>query len=121
MSVQSGMWSAFGFLVITMLAIDMGMNRTAHKVSFRQALTWSMVWVSLAMVFNAGIYVFLGKTKALEFITGYIIEKSLSVDNLFVFIMIFSYFNIRCEHQARILKWGIAARRQKAGKTDSSS
>ncbi|MFH1027502.1 MAG: TerC family protein [Pseudomonadota bacterium] len=107
MSEQSMMWGAFGVLMIIMLVIDLGMNRKAHEVSFRQALTWSIIWVSLAMAFNAGIYVFLGQTKALEFFTGYIIEKSLSVDNLFVFIMIFGYFKIRGEHQARVLKWGI--------------
>lgn len=107
MSEQAMMWAAFGILMVVMLAIDLGMNRTAHTVSFRQALTWSLIWISLALVFNAGIYVFLGKIKAFEFFTGYIIEKSLSVDNLFVFIMIFSYFKIRGEHQARILKWGI--------------
>lgn len=107
MSEQSMMWGAFGLLMVVMLAIDLGMNRKAHKISFRQALTWSIVWVSLALLFNVGIYFFLGHTKALEFLTGYIIEKSLSVDNLFVFIMIFSYFRIRGEHQARILKWGI--------------
>lgn len=101
------MWGAFGVLMVIMLVIDLGMNRKAHKVSFRQALTWSVVWVSLALIFNAGIYFFLGQTKALEFLTGYIIEKSLSVDNLFVFIMIFGYFGIRGEHQARVLKWGI--------------
>ncbi len=107
MSEQSLMWGAFGLLMVVMLAVDLGMNRKAHKVSFRQALAWSIVWVSLALAFNAGIYVFLGQTKALEFFTGYIIEKSLSVDNLFVFIMIFGYFKIRGEHQARVLKWGI--------------
>lgn len=101
------MWGAFGLLMVIMLAVDLGMNRKAHKVTFRQALTWSIVWVSLALVFNVGIFYFLGQTKALEFFTGYIIEKSLSVDNLFVFIMIFGYFKIRGEHQARILKWGI--------------
>jgi len=101
------MWCVFGLLMVVMLVIDLGLNRKAHKVSFRQALTWSLVWVSLAMAFNVGIYVFLGQTKALEFFTGYLIEKSLSVDNLFVFIMIFGYFKIRGEHQARILKWGI--------------
>ena len=101
------MWTAFGVLMVVMLAIDLGMNRKAHAVSFRQALTWSIIWVSLSLAFNVGIYAFLGKTKALEFFTGYIIEKSLSVDNLFVFIMIFGYFKIRGEHQARILKWGI--------------
>src|SRR5450432_2486960 len=107
MSAQSIMWTAFGVLMVVMLVIDLGMNRKAHTVSFRQALTWSIIWVSLSLAFNVGIYAFLGKTKALEFFTGYIIEKSLSVDNLFVFIMIFGYFKIRGEHQARILKWGI--------------
>jgi len=107
MTEQSIMWAAFGLLMIVMLTIDLGMNRKAHKVSFRMALTWSLVWISLALIFNVGIYYFLGKTKALEFFTGYLIEKSLSVDNLFVFIMIFGYFKIRGEHQARILKWGI--------------
>lgn len=107
MSEQSLMWGAFGLLMVVMLTIDLGMNRTAHEISFRQALTWSIIWISLAMAFNVGIYVVLGKIKALEFFTGYIIEKSLSVDNLFVFIMIFSYFKIRGKHQARILKWGI--------------
>ena len=101
------MWGAFGLLMTVMLAVDLGMNRKAHEVTFRQALTWSIIWISLAMSFNVGIYFFLGKIKALEFFTGYVIEKSLSVDNLFVFIMIFSYFRIRGEHQARILKWGI--------------
>ena len=101
------MWGAFGLLMVVMLAIDLGMNRKAHIISFRHALAWSLIWISLALAFNFGIYTFLGKTKALEFFTGYIIEKSLSVDNLFVFIMIFSYFKIRGEHQARILKWGI--------------
>jgi len=107
MSEQSLLFIGFGLLMVIMLAIDLGMNRTAHQVSFRQALIWSTVWVLLALAFNAGIYLTLGQTKALEFLTGYIIEKSLSVDNLFVFIMIFSYFKIRGEHQARILKWGI--------------
>jgi len=107
MSEQALMWGAFGLLMVVMLTIDLGMNRTAHTISFRQALTWSIIWISLAMAFNVGIYVVLGKIKALEFFTGYIIEKSLSVDNLFVFIMIFGYFNIRGKHQARVLKWGI--------------
>lgn len=107
MSEQSIIWGIFGVLMVVMLAIDLGMNRKAHSVSFRQALTWSIIWVLLALAFNAGIYAFLGSTKALEFFAGYVIEKSLSVDNLFVFIMIFGYFKIRGEHQARILKWGI--------------
>ncbi len=107
MSEQGLMWGAFGLLMVVMLAVDLGMNRTAHSVSFRQALTWSLLWVSLALAFNIGIYAFMGQEKALEFFAGYVIEKSLAVDNLFVFIMIFGYFKVRDEHQARILKWGI--------------
>ena len=107
MSEQGLMWGAFGLLMVVMLAVDLGMNRTAHTVSFRQALTWSLLWISLALAFNVGIYAFLGQSKALEFFAGYVIEKSLAVDNLFVFIMIFGYFKVRDEHQARILKWGI--------------
>ena len=107
MSEQSIIWCIFGVLMVVMLAIDLGMNRKAHSVSFRQALTWSIIWVLLALAFNAGIYTFLGSTKALEFFAGYVIEKSLSVDNLFVFIMIFSYFHVSRAQQPKILKWGI--------------
>ncbi len=101
------MWLAFNTLVVFMLVIDLGLSRKSHEVSFREALTWSVAWITLALLFNAGIYHYLGKTKALEFFTGYVIEKSLSVDNLFVFIMIFSYFQISRLHQPKILKWGI--------------
>jgi len=107
MSNQVLMWAAFNILVVIMLVIDLGLNRKSHEVSFREALTWSGVWITLALLFNAGIYYYLGETKALEFFTGYVIEKSLSVDNLFVFIMIFSYFNIPRLYQPKILKWGI--------------
>lgn len=107
MSEQTLLWGAFTLLMLVMLAIDLGINRTARTVSFRQALSWSVIWVTLALAFNAGIYAMLGRDKALEFLAGYIIEKSLSVDNLFVFVMIFGYFGIRGHHQARILKWGI--------------
>jgi len=90
-----------------MLAVDLGMNRKSHRVSFKEALGWSILWVGLALAFNVGIYFVLGQHKALEFLTGYLIEKSLSVDNLFVFIMIFTVFGVRGELQARVLKWGI--------------
>ncbi len=101
------MWTVFALLFGAMLAVDLGFNRKSHEVSFREALTWSIVWVVLALAFNMGIYLTMGSGKALEFFSGYVIEKSLSVDNLFVFIMIFSYFGVRGHHQARILKWGI--------------
>jgi len=101
------MWVIFSALFGLMLFIDLGRNRKSRVVSFREALVWSAVWVGLALAFNAGIWYTMGSGKALEFFTGYLIEKSLSVDNLFVFIMIFSYFGVRGQHQARILKYGI--------------
>ncbi len=101
------MWLAFNTLVVIMLVIDLGLHRKSHEVAFREALVWTGVWITLALLFNAGIWHYLGKDKALEFFTGYVIEKSLSVDNLFVFIMIFSYFRISRLHQPKILKWGI--------------
>lgn len=107
MSDQTLMWSAFSLLVVTMLIVDLGLSRKSHEISFREALTWSGVWITLAMIFNVGVYYYLGKIKALEFFTGYVIEKSLSVDNLFVFIMIFSYFHVPRLYQPKILKWGI--------------
>lgn len=107
MSSHVVLWSAFTILVVIMLVIDLGMNRKSHQVSFREALGWSLVWIGLALAFNVGIYVMMGKQPALEFLTGYLIEKSLSVDNLFVFIMIFTVFGVRGELQARVLKWGI--------------
>jgi len=107
MSETTIMWIAFAIMFGIMLAVDLGLNRKSHEVSFREALVWSTIWIALALAFNAGIYLVMGSGKALEFFSGYVIEKSLSVDNLFVFIMIFSYFGVRGRHQARILKWGI--------------
>jgi len=108
MSTQTIMWISFAVVMTVMFILDIGVfNRKSHEIRFREALTWTLVWVSLALLFNAGVYFYLGPTKALEFFTGYIIEESLSVDNLFVFIMIFSYFHISKIHQPKILKWGI--------------
>ncbi len=107
-STQTTMWLGFAVLLTVVFTLDLGIfSRESHEVKFREALTWTLVWVSLAFAFNAWIYFYLGPTKALEFFTGYIIEESLSVDNLFVFIMIFSYFNVSKTHQPKILKWGI--------------
>ncbi len=108
MSIQTMMWMGFSILVAIMFVLDLGVfNRKSHEIRFREALTWTLVWVSLALAFNGWIYYAMGPTKALEFFTGYLIEESLSVDNLFVFIMIFSYFHISKVHQPKILKWGI--------------
>jgi TerC family integral membrane protein len=102
------LWIAFNVFVLGMLALDLGIfHRKAHSVSIKEAGAWSCIWVTLALVFNLGIYYLWGPDKALEFLTGYVIEKSLSVDNLFVFLMIFQYFNTPAEYQHRILFWGI--------------
>ena len=108
MSSQTTMWIAFAVVMTVMFILDIGIfNRKSHEIRFREALTWTLVWVSLALLFNAGVYYYMGQTRALEFFTGYVIEESLSVDNLFVFLMIFSYFHVTKTHQPKILKWGI--------------
>lgn len=107
MSPQSIMWSIFAATIAGMLVLDFFLNRSSHEIRFREALTSTLVWVGLAFAFNACVWYYLGKVKALEFLTGYVIEESLSVDNLFVFIMIFSYFRVSRAHQPKILKWGI--------------
>ncbi len=111
------MWAGFVLFVLAMLAADLfwfGGNK-AHKVSIREAATWSLIWVSMALTFNVGIWLFLGglggselaDRKALEFLSGYLIEKSLSVDNVFIFLLIFSSFGIRTEYQRRVLIYGV--------------
>lgn len=102
------MWAGFIGLVLIMLIIDLGVfHREAHVVKLKEALIWSGVWIFLSLVFNYVIYYYMGKEKALEFLAGYLIEKSLSVDNLFVFIMLFSYFNVDRKYQHKVLFWGI--------------
>ncbi|MCE5348069.1 MAG: TerC family protein [Bacteroidales bacterium] len=101
-------WIGFGILIFTMLALDLGIfNRKEHKVSVKEAAKWVIVWVTVALLFNLFVLNELGKTKAMEFFTGYVIEYSLSVDNIFVFILIFSYFSVKPEYQHKILFWGI--------------
>jgi tellurite resistance protein TerC len=91
-----------------MFVMDLGIfNRKSHEIGFSEASAWTSAWVTLALLFNTGVYLELGKEKALEFLAGYLIEQSLSVDNLFVFIMIFSFFHISKKYQPKILKWGI--------------
>ena len=108
MSTREMMWIAFGSVIAVMFVLDLFVfNRKSHEIKFREALTWTIVWVSLAMAFNLGVWYYMGPAKALEFFTGYLIEESLSVDNLFVFIMIFSYFHVSRAQQPKILKWGI--------------
>ena len=101
-------WLAFNLFVLAMLAIDLGIfHRKSHEVSLREAFTWSAVWVALALIFNAFIFQWRGSEAALQFFTGYLIEKSLSVDNIFVFALLFSYFAVPKAYQHRVLFWGI--------------
>lgn len=102
------LWAGFVVFVLAMLALDLGVfHRKAHEVRFKEALAWSIVWVVLAMIFNAGIWYRFGTEPALQFLTGYVVEKALSIDNLFVFLVIFSYFAVPKEYQHRVLFWGI--------------
>ena len=108
MDSQVFLWVVFNVFVLGILAVDLlVLHRKAHTVSLREALAWSCIWVSLALAFGVGIYFFQGGEKALEFLTGYVIEWSLSVDNLFVFLVIFSYFSVPPIYQHRVLFWGI--------------
>jgi tellurite resistance protein TerC len=101
-------WVGFILLILVLLVLDLKVLRKKDgEVSLKEALLWSAFWISLALVFNAGIYFVKGHASALEFLTGYLIEKSLSVDNLFVFIMIFSYFHVPGKYHHKILFWGI--------------
>lgn len=102
------MWVVFNVFVLGMLALDLGVfHRKAHAVSLREAVAWSVVWIALALTFNLCVYYVWGAEKALEFLTGYLIEKSLSVDNIFVFLVIFRYFAVPAMYQHRVLFWGI--------------
>jgi tellurite resistance protein TerC len=101
-------WLLFLAFVFAMLALDLGVfHRDAHEVKRREALAWSAVWIGLAILFNIGVYYFQGADKGLEWTTGYLIEKSLSVDNVFVFLLIFSMFAVPAQYQHRVLFWGI--------------
>jgi len=101
-------WIIFNAFVLIMLALDLGVfHRKNTEVSVKNALTWTFVWVIIALLFNVIIYFWRGQQQALEYFTGYLIEKALSVDNIFVFIMIFTYFQIPTKYQHKILFWGI--------------
>ena len=102
------LWAAFTVFVGVLLAVDLLLvSRNERVMSVRSALLWSALWGSMALVFGAGVFVFLGQDKGLEYLTGYVIEKSLGVDNLFVFLIIFSFFGVPKELQPKALTWGI--------------
>src|ERR687883_1176198 len=101
-------WAGFGLFILLMLALDLGvLNRRAHTVTYREAAVWSAVWVTLAMLFAAWVFWSSGSLAGKEFLAGYLIELSLSVDNLFVFLLLFSYFKVPSKYQHRVLFWGV--------------
>jgi tellurite resistance protein TerC len=102
------LWAGFTLFVLAMLALDLGVfHRRAHVVGFKEALGWSVVWVTLALAFGVGVWALHGEQRGLEYLTGYLIEKALSVDNIFVFVVLFSAFAVPAAYQHRVLFWGI--------------
>jgi tellurite resistance protein TerC len=102
------LWVGFNVFILTMLALDLGVfNRKAHAPTFKESALWTMTWVSLAIIFAVGVYFFRSPQSALEFSTGYLIEYSLSVDNIFVFVLLFTYFRVPAAYQHRVLFWGV--------------
>jgi tellurite resistance protein TerC len=101
-------WIGFNVVVLAILALDLGvLHRKAEKVSLREAAVWSGIWVFLSLCFALAVYLTMGKQSGLEFLTGYLIEYALSVDNIFVFVLIFTYFGVPEKYQHRVLFWGI--------------
>ena len=102
------MWLGFNVFVLVLLALDLGiLHRKGKEVGIREALLLSLGYFFLALIFGAGVYHFLGASAGVEFFTGYLLEKSLSVDNIFVFVLIFSHFSVPAQYQHRVLFWGI--------------
>lgn len=108
MVVNATIWIGFIIFVLLMLALDLFVfNRKPHEIKIKEALLWSSLWIALALLFNYGVFIWFGKEKAIEFLTAYVVEESLSIDNLFVFILILRFFDIKPQYQHRILFWGI--------------
>ena len=107
-SVSVWLWAGFIAFVVAMLAVDLGVfQRRAHAVSMREAGIWTAVWIALALTFAGVLYLWRGRVPALEYLTGYVIEKALSVDNLFVFVLVFNMFAVPAAYQHRVLFWGV--------------
>jgi tellurite resistance protein TerC len=105
---SAGLWIGFSLFILFMLSLDLGLfNRKAHAIKYREATIWSIVWITLAMIFAGIVFWYQGTDLGLKFLTGYVIELSLSVDNLFVFLLIFSFFKVPSKVQHRVLFWGV--------------
>ena len=108
MSNQNWLWLVFGVVITTVLVLDLFVfNRQKHEIRIKEALLWTGLWICLALSFGVGIYFFRGQEASLKFFAGYLLEESLSVDNLFVFLLIFSYFRVPPQYQHGVLFWGI--------------
>ena len=108
MDSNTGLWLGFSIFILLMLSLDLGLfNRKAHHITYREASIWSAVWITLASVFAGIVFWYQGTDRGFEFVLGYVIELSLSVDNLFVFLLIFSYFKVPALYQHRVLFWGV--------------
>ncbi|MGD0037165.1 MAG: TerC family protein [Bacteroidota bacterium] len=102
------LWVGFNIFIIVLLTLDLKVfNRKPHEISIKESLMWSGVWIAISLLFNIGVYFWFGRESALQFFTGYLIEKSLSIDNLFVFLLLFSYFKVPAKYQHEVLFWGI--------------
>lgn len=102
------LWSVFNIFIVAMLIIDLVVfHQKEHEESIKEALIWTGVWITMAVLFGVGVYYFMGTQQALDYYTGYLIEKSLSVDNIFVFLLVFSYFKVPNKYQHKVLFWGI--------------
>ena len=102
------LWVGFNIFILFLLTIDLKvLNRKPHEISIKESLMWSGVWIAISLLFNIGVYFWFGRESALQFFTGYLIEKSLSIDNLFVFLLLFSYFKVPAKYQHEVLFWGI--------------
>jgi len=108
MSLGVTLWVVFGLSVLGMLILDLGVfNRKAHDIKLKEALVWSVIWTVVALMFNGGVYFALGSQRALEFFVAYLLERSLSIDNLFIFLLVFAYFKVPRRLEHKVLFWGI--------------
>jgi tellurite resistance protein TerC len=104
------LWFVFGAIILILFALDLGVfHRKSHQVGIKEALIWSGIWLAVAIIFNLLVYFWMGKELAIEFAAGYLVERTLSFDNLFVFLLIFTYFKVPSIHQYKVLFWGIIA------------
>jgi len=102
------LWVVFNIFIVVMLIVDlMIFNRKPHEISIKESLIWTGIWIALAVVFGIGLYFYMDPVSSIDYFTGYLIEKSLSVDNIFVFLLIFTYFGVEAKYQHRVLFWGI--------------